>query len=58
MFDPFLLNFQKRRAVSPEQDLFKDPQLQDFIEQQKAYFKMIDEYKLPEEEVESSDELD
>ncbi|XP_027368544.1 microtubule-associated protein RP/EB family member 1-like [Abrus precatorius] len=35
-----------------------DELLQDFIEKQKSYFKMIDEFELSEEEVESSDELD
>lgn len=44
--------------MTSEQDVLKDPQLQDFIEKQKAYFKAIDEFELPEEEVESVDELD
>ncbi|KAK7300458.1 hypothetical protein RJT34_11302 [Clitoria ternatea] len=48
---------KKQRAVSVE-DAFKDPSLQDFIEKQKAYFKMIDEFELAEEEVESIHELD
>ncbi|XP_027368525.1 uncharacterized protein LOC113874502 [Abrus precatorius] len=52
---------KKQRAMSSEDvfnDPFKDPQVQDFIEEQKPYFKMIDEFELLEEEVESSDELD
>ncbi|TKY47609.1 hypothetical protein E2542_SST29669 [Spatholobus suberectus] len=49
---------KKRRAASNEQDVSKDAQLQDYIEKQKAYFKEIDEFKLPEEEVESVDDLD
>lgn len=35
-----------------------DAQLQDYIEKQKAYFKEIDEFELPEEVVESVQELD
>lgn len=49
---------KKHRAMTSEQDVLKDPQLQDFIEKQRAYFKAIDEFELPEEEVESVDELD
>ncbi|XP_020237228.1 uncharacterized protein LOC109816573 [Cajanus cajan] len=49
---------KKRRAVSNEQDVSKDAQLQDYIEKQNAYFKEIDEFELPEEEVESVNELD
>lgn len=33
-------------ALSSEKDMFKDPQVQDFIEKQKAYFKEIDEFEL------------
>ncbi|KAE9614969.1 hypothetical protein Lal_00048340 [Lupinus albus] len=49
---------KKHRSVSSEQDVLKDPVLQDFIQKQRAYFKAIDEFKLSEEEVESGDELD
>ncbi|KAL2332810.1 hypothetical protein Fmac_014023 [Flemingia macrophylla] len=49
---------KKPRAVSNEQDVSKDAQLQDYIEKQNAYFKEIDEFELPEEEVESVNELD
>ncbi|CAL0307563.1 unnamed protein product [Lupinus luteus] len=49
---------KKHRSVSSEQDVLKDPVLQDFIKKQRAYFKAIDEFKLSEEEVESGDELD
>lgn len=44
--------------MSREQDTSKDAQLQDYIEKQNAYFKEIDEFKLPEEEVESVYDLD
>lgn len=53
--DAYFLNFQKQRALSSEKDEFKDHQLQEFIQKQKAYFKEIDEFEL---EVESGDELD
>ncbi|TKY56933.1 hypothetical protein E2542_SST21379 [Spatholobus suberectus] len=46
---------KKQRALSSEKDMFKDRQLQDFIEKQKAYFKEVDEFELL---VESGDELD
>ncbi|KAG4953245.1 hypothetical protein AAZX31_14G052000 [Glycine max] len=46
---------KKQRALSSEKDEFKDHQLQEFIQKQKAYFKEIDEFEL---EVESGDELD
>ncbi|KAK7387491.1 hypothetical protein VNO78_28341 [Psophocarpus tetragonolobus] len=49
---------KKRRAVSYEQNVSKDAQLQDYIEKQRAYYKEIDEFELPEEEVESVRELD
>ncbi|CAL0317612.1 unnamed protein product [Lupinus luteus] len=49
---------KKRRSVSSEQDVLKDPELQEFIKKQRAYFKAIDEFELSEEEVESGDELD
>ncbi|KAG4923236.1 hypothetical protein AAZX31_18G021400 [Glycine max] len=45
---------KKRR----EQDVSNDPQMQDYIVKQKAYFKEIDEFELAEEEVESVHELD
>ncbi|XP_004515411.1 uncharacterized protein [Cicer arietinum] len=44
---------KKHRAKSSKQDVFKDPILQDYIEKQNAYFKMIDEFELSEEEVET-----
>jgi len=44
--------------VSYKEDVSKDAQLQDYIEKQKAYFKEVDEFELPEEEVESVHELD
>ncbi|KAE9596224.1 hypothetical protein Lal_00048794 [Lupinus albus] len=49
---------KKHRSVSSRQDALKDPALQDFIEEQRAYFKAIDDFKLSEEEVESGGELD
>ncbi|KAE9606200.1 hypothetical protein Lal_00025117 [Lupinus albus] len=49
---------KKHRSVSSEQDVLKDPVLQDFIKKQRAYFKAIDEFELSVEEVESGDELD
>lgn len=58
MCDSLLLNFQKQRSVPSAEDMFKDPLLQEFIEKQKAYFKAVDEFELPEEEVESDDQLD
>ncbi|KHN31327.1 uncharacterized protein LOC114395894 [Glycine soja] len=45
---------KKRR----EQDVSNDPQMQDYIVKQKAYFKEIDEFELAEEEVEYVHELD
>lgn len=54
LIDAFLLNFQKQRAGSSKQDVvYTDPILQDFLKKQNAYFKMIDEFELLEEEVES-----
>ncbi|XP_027187957.1 uncharacterized protein [Cicer arietinum] len=44
---------KKHRAKSSKQDVFKDPILQDYIEKQNAYFKMIDEFELLEEEAET-----
>ncbi|XP_020208022.1 uncharacterized protein LOC109792972 [Cajanus cajan] len=51
---------KKQRALSSEKDMFKDPQVQDFIEKQKAYFKEIDEFELLVEAKsdDDSDELD
>ncbi|CAL0315784.1 unnamed protein product [Lupinus luteus] len=49
---------KKHRSVYSGQDAMKDRVLQDFIEEQRAYFKAIDEFKLSEEEVESGGELD
>ncbi|XP_019459752.1 PREDICTED: uncharacterized protein LOC109359512 [Lupinus angustifolius] len=49
---------KKHHSISPEEDVLKDPELQDFIKKQIAYFKAIDEFELSEEEVESGDELD
>ncbi|KAL9332665.1 hypothetical protein ACSQ67_002275 [Phaseolus vulgaris] len=49
---------KRKRAVSYKEDVSKDAQLQDYIEKQKAYFKEVDEFELPEEEVESVHELD
>ncbi|XP_047151520.1 uncharacterized protein LOC124823372 [Vigna umbellata] len=49
---------KKKRAVSYEEDVSKDAQLQDYIEKQNAYFKEVDQFELPEEEVESVHELD
>ncbi|XP_059669724.1 uncharacterized protein LOC132314981 [Cornus florida] len=48
---------KKRYCLLPEQDISEHAAPQDFIEQQRAYFKEIDEFELPEEEV-SCDELD
>ncbi|XP_057742095.1 uncharacterized protein LOC130960668 isoform X1 [Arachis stenosperma] len=52
---------KKQRTTSSEhttssEDTFKDSELQDYIEKQKAYFKMIDEFETMEEEVETDDE--
>lgn len=54
MPDVYLLIFQKQRTMSSEKDVFKDPKLQAFIEERKAYFKDIDDFEL-EVEVESGD---
>jgi len=53
--DTYLLNFQKQRTLLPEKDAMEDPQLQEYVEKQNAYFKEVDEFEL---EVESGDELD
>ncbi|XP_057742082.1 pectinesterase inhibitor 10-like isoform X3 [Arachis stenosperma] len=52
---------KKQRTTSSEhttssEDTFKDSELQDYIEKQKAYLKMIDEFETMEEEVETDDE--
>lgn len=44
--------------MSSKQDDFQHSLPQDFIEKQQAYFKEIDNFELPVEEVESVDELD
>ncbi|MED6136320.1 hypothetical protein PIB30_054963 [Stylosanthes scabra] len=49
---------RKKQRTMPSEDAFKDSELQDYIEKQKAYFKMIDEFELEEEEVETVDEQD
>jgi len=54
LFDASLLNFQKQRAESSLVNVYKDPAMQDYIKKQNAYFKMIDEFELSEEEVCSS----
>lgn len=48
---------KKQRAMPSEKDVFKDPKLQAFIEERKAYFKEIDDFEL-QVEVESGNELD
>ncbi|GAV62469.1 hypothetical protein CFOL_v3_05992 [Cephalotus follicularis] len=49
---------KKQRTIPPTQDDSKYSLPQDFVQQQRAYFKQIDEFELPEEEVESGDELE
>lgn len=49
---------KKRCTVTSKQDVFQHAMSQDFIEKQQAYFKEIDSFELPVEEVESIDELD
>ncbi|CAL5404708.1 unnamed protein product [Camellia sinensis] len=48
---------KKRCRLMPEQDVSKHNLPQEFIEQQRAYFKEVDEFELPEEEI-SESELD
>uniref|UniRef100_A0A5B6ZNZ7 Sororin C-terminal region domain-containing protein n=1 Tax=Davidia involucrata TaxID=16924 RepID=A0A5B6ZNZ7_DAVIN len=48
---------KKRRCLLTEQDDSVHALPQDFIEQQKAYFKEVDEFELPEDEV-SYNEMD
>ncbi|MED6156051.1 hypothetical protein PIB30_011251 [Stylosanthes scabra] len=48
---------RKKQRTVPSEDTSK-AELQDYIEKQKAYFKMIDEFELEEEEVETVDEQD
>ena len=54
MFSAHVMVFQKQHSMFSEED----PALQDYIKKQKAYFKEIDEFELPEEEVGSDEELD
>ncbi|QHN91474.1 hypothetical protein HN51_049857 [Arachis hypogaea] len=49
---------RKKQRTTSSEDMLKDSELQDYIEKQKAYFKMIDEFELMEEEVETDDEPD
>ncbi|XP_028782292.1 uncharacterized protein LOC114738407 [Neltuma alba] len=49
---------KKRCTTASKQDVFQHAMPQDFIEKQQAYFKEIDDFELPVEEVESADELD
>ncbi|KAF7816543.1 serine-rich adhesin for platelets-like isoform X1 [Senna tora] len=49
---------KKQRTMSSKKDVFQLGLTQDFIEKQQAYFKEIDNFELPVEEVESADELD
>ncbi|KAK4273767.1 hypothetical protein QN277_017099 [Acacia crassicarpa] len=49
---------KKRCTVASKQDEFQHAMPQDFIEKQQAYFKEIDNFELPVEEVQSVDELD
>ncbi|XP_025657327.1 uncharacterized protein [Arachis hypogaea] len=49
---------RKKQRTTSSEDTLKDSELQDYIEKQKAYFKMIDEFELMEEEVETDDEPD
>lgn len=46
-----LLNFQKQHAEPSLVNVYEDPAVQDYIKKQNAYFKMIDEFELSEEEV-------
>lgn len=48
---------KKRCRLMPEQDVSKHNLPQEFIEQQRAYFKEVDDFELPEEEI-SESELD
>lgn len=49
---------QKQRQIPSEKDVAMHALPRDFIEQQRAYFAEIDAFELPEEEVESVEELD
>ncbi|AES99704.1 hypothetical protein MtrunA17_Chr5g0438011 [Medicago truncatula] len=44
---------KKQRAKPSLVNVYKDPAVQDYIKKQNAYFKMIDEFELSEEEVDS-----
>ncbi|KAL1331297.1 pectinesterase inhibitor 10 isoform X2 [Arachis ipaensis] len=49
---------RKKQRTTSSEDTLKNSELQDYIEKQRAYFKMIDEFELLEEEVETDDEPD
>ncbi|XP_015877529.3 uncharacterized protein LOC107413970 isoform X3 [Ziziphus jujuba] len=49
---------KKQRQIPSEKDVAMHALPRDFIEQQRAYFAEIDAFELPEEEVESVEELD
>ena len=57
-FNSYLMSFQKQRNPSSEEDPSKNLSVQDFIKKQQAYFKEIDAFELPEEEVGSAEELE
>ena len=48
----------QKRCIKDSEDVFQHALPQDFIEKQQAYFKEIDDFELPVEEVESVAELD
>ncbi|XAR71882.1 hypothetical protein NMG60_11018329 [Bertholletia excelsa] len=48
---------KERYSLLPEQEVSRHILPQEFIDKQRAYFKEVDDYELPEEEV-SEDELD
>ncbi|KAA8539510.1 hypothetical protein F0562_026202 [Nyssa sinensis] len=54
---PYGKHQKKRHCLFPDQDVLEPALPRDFIEQQRAYFKGVDEFELPEEEV-SYKELD
>lgn len=52
-----MLFLQKRRCLPRDQDAPEYNLPRDFIEQQRAYFKEVDEFELSEEEI-SDNEVD
>ncbi|XP_020961507.1 clathrin heavy chain 2-like [Arachis ipaensis] len=48
----------EKQCIISSKDTLKDSKLQDYIEKQKVYFKMIDEFELIDEKFEVVDEPD